>query len=483
MKKFIYLTSFVVMTMMSASCSNDVEDEVIPPQQERKVFKTNMMLNGDKPTFEEKATRAAEEWEDGSKIYLQFAVGKSRVSGMASYDASGAQWTVELYGALNATNDGACEAYYFENPGSVTYSSVTLNKTTAIYADKKASYAFEDNTVTVNASLKPMTGRIRMKGSANQSFIAEGITFYGSYNLDDNLFIKGDTAFKASVAKSGYSDYFYGFFADEENRKLTFHDRANNVSFERVMGENALAEGRSGFIDIPTPTNRSGWTAVRYKDYTVEGVTFRMMKVFNGTKDITGDYFYIGETEVTQELWEAVMQTNPSEVLGEKYPVTNVTRDDCLSFIEKLNSKTDARFALPSEAVWQFAAKGGNLTKGYTYCGSNTAADVAWYSLNSNGQPHEVKLKQPNELGLYDMSGNVAEWTNGLTSWNSAGGLYSYYSYKYYGGYYNSIEYITPTNSDYIKRSLSASEASANNKGEHIGFRLICDETTLTLAH
>lgn len=483
MKKFIYLTSFVVMTMMSASCSNDVEDEVIPPQQERIVFKTNMMLNGDKPTFEEKATRAAEEWEDGSKIYLQFAVGKSRVSGMASYDASRSQWTVELYGALNATNDGTCEAYYFENPGSVTYSSVTLNKTTAIYADKKASYAFEDNTVTVNASLKPMTGRIRMKGSSNQSFITEGITFYGSYNLDDNLFIKGDTAFKASVAKSGYSDYFYGFFADEENRKLTFHDRANNVSFERVMGENALAEGRSGFIDIPTPTNRSGWTAVRYKDYTVEGVTFRMMKVFNGTKDITGDYFYIGETEVTQELWEAVMQTNPSSVLGEKYPVTNVTRNDCLSFIEKLNSKTDARFALPSEAEWQFAAKGGNLTKGYTYCGSNTAADVAWYSLNSNGQPHEVKLKQPNELGLYDMSGNVAEWTNGLTSWNSAGGINTYYSYKYYGGYYNSIEYITPTNSDYIKNYLSASDASAKNKGEHIGFRLICDETTLTLAH
>jgi len=480
MKKFIYLTSFVVMTMMSVSCSNDVEDEVVPPQQERIVFKTNMMLNGDKPTFEEKATRAAEEWEDGSKIYLQFAVGKSRVSGMASYDASGAQWTVELYGALNATNDGTCEAYYFENPGSVTYSSVTLNKTTAIYADKKASYAFEDNTVTVNASLKPMTGRIRMKGSANQSFITEGITFYGSYNLDDNLFIKGDTAFKATVTKSGYSDYFYGFFADEENRKLTFHDRANNVSFERVMGDNALAEGRSGFIDIPTPTSRSGWTAVRYKDYTVEGVTFRMVKVFNGTKDITGDYFYIGETEVTQELWEAVMKTNPSEVQGEKYPVTNVTRDDCLSFIDKINSKTGGRFTLPFKNEWYFAAKGGNLSKGYTYCGSNTATDVSWYELNSNGMPHEVKLKQPNELGLYDMGGNVAELSNDLASYTWA--YSTSYSYYYVGGYYSSTTSdITPGASNYLRSGSNLSTATSQDKASYIGLRLICDETTLTL--
>ena len=324
-----------------------------------------------------------------------------------------------------------------------------------------------------------------MKGTSNQSFITEGITFYGSYNPDDNIFIKGDTAFKASVAKDGYSSYFYGFFEDEENKKITFHDRANNVSFEKVLGDNALAVGRSGYLNVPTPTSRSGWTAVRYKDYTVNGVTFRMMKVFNGTTDITGNYFYMGETEVTQALWEAIMQSNPSEVMGDNLPVTNITRDDCLQFIAKLNQKTGENFAIPSVSEWCFAATGGNLSQQFTYSGSNTAADVAWYTLNSNGVPHEVKSKKPNELGLYDMSGNVSEWTNGTTSWKSAGGLYYYYSYLYYGGYYNSaVENITPSASEFLKNYYEQlSTASANNKANYVGFRLVSEETTLTLSH
>jgi formylglycine-generating enzyme required for sulfatase activity len=136
--------------------------------------------------------------------------------------------------------------------------------------------------------------------------------------------------------------------------------------------------------------------------------------------------YYIGEAEVTQSLWETVMGNNPSESIGRNNPVDNVNWNDCQAFISILNSITGGNFRLPTEAEWEFASKGGNLSKGYIYSGSNHADDVAWYIVNSgdtiqkdkiiiftednNNRTHEVKSKKPNELGLYDMSGNVSEW-------------------------------------------------------------------------
>lgn len=177
----------------------------------------------------------------------------------------------------------------------------------------------------------------------------------------------------------------------------------------------------------------------------VKGVVFNMIYVEPGTftmgatsdedyderehpshkVEITHGY-YIGETEVTQALWEAVMGNNPSEHVGKNKPVDYVNWDDCQSFISLLNGITGKNFRLPSEAEWEYAAKGGNKSKGYIYSGSNNADDVAWYVVNSgdkpmkdktylfgpenNSQTHDVKTKRPNELGIYDMSGNVTEW-------------------------------------------------------------------------
>ena len=120
------------------------------------------------------------------------------------------------------------------------------------------------------------------------------------------------------------------------------------------------------------------------------------------------DSYYIGETEVTQELWEAVMGRNPVEDReGGNYPVVNVTWSECQKFIEKLNELTGKKFRLPTEAEWEYAARGGNRSQGYKYSGSNNPDDVAWYESYKN---YPVAQKQPNELGIYDMSGNVAEW-------------------------------------------------------------------------
>ena len=178
-----------------------------------------------------------------------------------------------------------------------------------------------------------------------------------------------------------------------------------------------------------TPINN---TSAGDKTFTVGGVSFTMKAVTGGTftmgatseqgsdafakekpahRVTLGDY-YIGETEVTQALWQAVMGSNPSYFKGSNLPVENVSWDDCQEFIRKLNSMTGQKFRLPTEAEWEYAARGGNKSKGYKYSGSNNIESVSWYTNNSSSSTHDVKTKQPNELGIYDMSGNVLEWCN-----------------------------------------------------------------------
>ena len=174
------------------------------------------------------------------------------------------------------------------------------------------------------------------------------------------------------------------------------------------------------------------------EDFTVNGVTFTMVRVEGGTftmgataeqnspfsdetpaHQVTLSDYYIGQTEVTQALWKAVTGYSPTSDgcrwtsyygLGDNYPAYYISYNDVQSFITKLNSLTGRTFRMPTEAEWEYAARGGSKRKGYLYSGSNTLSAVGWYDDNRGSKTHPVAQKAANELGLYDMSGNVQEW-------------------------------------------------------------------------
>ena len=194
-----------------------------------------------------------------------------------------------------------------------------------------------------------------------------------------------------------------------------------------VLSEREKLAGANICFKVEVNSGRFTVNGVSFEMVRVEGGTFRMGATSEQGSDaydwekpvhsVTLSSYYIGKTEVTQALWKAVMGSNPSSFKGDNLPVECVSWDDCQEFIQKLNSLTGRNFRLPTEAEWEFACRGGNNSRGYKYSGSNNLGSVAWYVGNSGNKTHPVGTKAPNELGIYDMSGNVFEWCSDWFDW------------------------------------------------------------------
>ena len=245
---------------------------------------------------------------------------------------------------------------------------------------------------------------------------------YRKFNIDNGTGVIGfsfDDRYSVIMRPDHDEHYFLvrkdAIFCSTSNASQEFYFKPKNMSNYKATYQ-SLLNGLTDSNASPTPQQSN---PSQNLTFTVGGVSFTMGATSEQGSDAWNDEkpthsvmlssYYIGQTEVTQALWTAVMGSNPSEFRGDRRPVERVSWNDCQTFISRLNAKTGKNFRLPTEAEWEYAARGGH-SGGSKYAGSDNINNVAWYYDNSGRETHNVATKSPNSLGIYDMSGNVLEW-------------------------------------------------------------------------
>lgn len=419
---------FCLSALLSCSSHDDFSLESPEVEDPKQLHTCELILNVTKAGYnDEPQTRSASAWQNGDKIYLTFTVDNGKTNGEAVYNDG--KWSVSYYGTLTEGAVTQCSAVYFENAEYESGSIVKLSEKTGIYEDYKASYTYADEALAVTAALKPKTGRIRFAGADNDEFSFYGMHYYSAYDCTTGDFSSNIRATKEKV-EGGYSPYFYGFFPDDDFRCLNIITAESG--FNRPLSSTFFKPGESGYMTIPTLASYNGWQNSILLN--VNGVEFTMIPVSydNGN-------FFLAETETTEELWAAVMVDGSTK---SKLPMSGKSSSNWKDFLSNLNILTDLSFRLPTDVEWKYAAAGGNRTQNYTYAGSNNIDEVAWHKGNSDNKKHAVRQLQPNELGLYDMSGNVWELVSNANSTYGYGG-YFYSDNKEctvsYGANYNTL--------------------------------------------
>lgn len=445
-----------VCLLLSAACTQKEPLPVEVPGSEIK-----LILDAQIDRWDVGGTKAegTSEWKNGDRIHFLISGPDGRKShAEAYYIAESDFWSIQFLDWRNysgswqitqvdldlaGATSGTCEAYcFFDNAGNDYTmrerledgtSCLNFTSTIAIYRDEAARYAYypDNQTIIVKAHLTPMSGRIRFAkplsgGDDWYNVAVYGLQHYTRLNLDTFEWTTTSGLAEANIdGGRDFSEYIYGSFPDPDRRVLTVADKkyGDPDFFERSFTEDIMAPGSSNWSYLPVSDSHNEW--YRYENgfggwnFGVEDL--RMLYVVPGTFMMGGDDagpvhqvtltqgYYLSQTEITKDMWYRIMG-EPSDYANTGVPVTGKSWDEVQEFIAALNTKSGYSFRLPTEAEWEFAARGGLQSKGYKYSGSDNFADVA--VRDGNWSMQATKTRNPNEWNFYDMSGNAAEWVN-----------------------------------------------------------------------
>lgn len=436
MKKLFNRFAYLLPLCLLSACAQD-----LPALREEAdgLHRCELQLDGRVTGFSA-ATKADGDFafSNRNRLYLRMAAGERVVLGEATYDEGSGVWTLTYSGTLDGAAEGSAAAVLLGQTNYSVANRVYLDYRTPIFEDPDARFAVSEAGISLTAELRPKTGRLSFvhdmeEGQGRWFRHIAGLAFYDSFDLAAFSFSEKDAATQEGFsffANDIDAEYFYGFFSTPDDPYILFHEGSS--CYIKYFLPSVLAPGQSGYV---TPWDDILWNYYAYSTWLdgINGSTsvyLSMRYVPAGTFSMGNDsdpeaspahavtlsHYYIGESEVTKEMWYNVMG-EPSDYANNPEPVYNRSYDEIQRFIEALNRKTGRRFRLPTEAEWEFAARGGIFTRGCKYSGSNSLDQVA--NRNSNG----VNTKDANELGLYDMSGNLAELCNDWYAPYSAGAV------------------------------------------------------------
>lgn len=395
-------------------------------------------------------------WKDSAILQICFHCQDNIVIGQAVYGKETNNWSLVIEYDHPIVEIGTCDIYYFEGVYRKEGDVLVFNDADSpIYASYNNQYDVLDNgDISISAVLKPILGRIRFQGNDSTLFSIEKIKVCRGYNFRTNELIFENNSVTKVVQSNGFSSYVYGCL--DENQ-TDFAVRIGQNSFSRAISKDVLRSGSSGYMKLPNNNPVQGWYSTTLPDsivITVDTISFTMKLIEGGSflmgadksmsnfinevwegwgyeyneypcHEVSLNSFYIAKTEVSQALWEYVMGYNPSRHLyprgmdgmpleqlpsGPNYPVDSISWNQSVEFISKLNTISGRIFRLPTEAEWEYAARGGRLSKRNFYAVSDETIGKGKVFPYAQTSMHEVEYQMPNELGLYEMSGNVAEF-------------------------------------------------------------------------
>lgn len=260
MKYFFHVGAVLITALLLGACSSEEESINAVRDADGKYVYT-MYLDGGIPSFDE--TRATASWANGSIVYLRFLSGNDNITGTATYDSSTASWKVVSSSALTSNSSSTVYAYYFENEGSVTNSSVTLTEQTAVFTGT-GTYTHPNSTdIFVTVTLSPKTWRLRFQGTAGQTLAVRGskstISYYSSFNRSSGQLSVVQKDVNLSVASNGYTPYVYGTWTNSGSNTLYV---TTDADYYRAINSSSLAIGGSAYTNRPTSSSYNPWTKV-----------------------------------------------------------------------------------------------------------------------------------------------------------------------------------------------------------------------------